>query len=752
ASAPVHTDVALSPPRRVTTAMLTPVQQLEAIGTGEWRSTGSAPQFRAGCAFAAGWVRIRLRMTSDVRGRLAIHIDQGDGFVATACVERAEVWDGLASDFYVFLHRPGCAVRLDPLDVPGAFRLEQFQIDPVPASVAWCRAAWGKMGLIWGHRGLFWPALGRAFRLIARGELATFAHKLLRGLPPSTIVGPDFCNLNTDYQTWRQRRRLTDADRAAMNAVVAAMTDPPRLSVLMPVYNTPEKYLHAAIDSVLRQTYPHWELCLADDASSADHVSTILAAYARRDSRIRVVRRSSNGGIAAASNSALDLATGEYVALLDHDDELAEHALFKMAQAIVADRGVDMLYSDEDKCELDGRHVEPFFKPDWSPELFLACMYTCHLGVYRTQLVREVGGFRSEFDTAQDYDLALRIIERTQRIYHIADVLYHWRKLPNSAASRVSAKPEAPHAGRRALQDHLARTERAGTVEPGRLLGLHRVRFALRGQPRVSIIIPSACRPIDRRGKSTYHILECVESIRHKSSYGHYEILLVHHRDELMPSLVTELDQLGVARLARDGAFNWSAAMNLGAATAAGDHLLFLNDDMEVLTQDWLETMLEFSQQLEIGAVGAKLLFPDGGLQHAGIVVADLTPRHCFYKCPGDHPGYFSSSLMHRNVSAVTGACLMTRADVFQQLGGFCEALAVNYNDVDYCLRVVTDGRRVVFTPDAQLLHYEGATKPGVFESELHAFRARWQGQWPCDPYYNANLSSRFPDYRIELG
>jgi GT2 family glycosyltransferase len=761
-----------SAPRRVTAAALEPVQLLDQVpgAPGTWRSLGDDPQFVARCRLPAGWVRIRLKMTSSARGKLEIYADAGAGFTAETCIERAEVWSDVANDFFVHLPAPVRAIRFDPLDTAGEFRVLDFRIDPVPPLAASCRAAWGKLRLIVQHRGLLLPALRRGLRLLARGELATFAHKLFRGLRPSTIVGPDFTNLNEDYQEWRRRRRLTDADRARMATQIAALASPPRISVLMPIYNPPEKYLSAAIESVLRQTYPHWELCIADDASTATYVRPLLEDYTRREPRIRLVRCLQNGGIAAASNAALEQASGDFVALLDHDDELAEHALFRVAEALAAEPDIDLIYSDEDKLELDGRHVEPYFKPDWSPELFLACMYTCHLGVYRTALVRELGGFRPAFDAAQDYDLALRLIERTQRIHHIPDVLYHWRKLPTSAATQVSAKPQAPAAAQRALREHLQRTGQAGTVEAGVLLGLHRVRLALQGTPRVSIIIPSACRPLtsrslgfqpDRRAESrkrsvmpepTYHILHCVDSIRRRSTYGHYEVLLVHHPEAMSSDLSAALDDLGVARLARAGAFNWSAAMNLGAATAGGDYLLFLNDDTEVISPDWLESLLEFSQKPEIGAVGPKLLFADGGIQHAGVVVADLTPRHAFYRCSGDYGGYFSSNIVHRNVSAVTGACLMTRADVFHQLGGFCEELPLNYSDVDYCLRVLTSGRRVIYTPHAQLYHFEGATKPGTFESELIRFRERWRGQWDRDPCYNPNLSARFPDYRIELG
>jgi glycosyltransferase involved in cell wall biosynthesis len=388
-----------------------------------------------------------------------------------------------------------------------------------------------------------------------------------------------------------------------------------------------ERYLRRAIESVRSQNYPHWELCIADDGSTSPALQRLLEEYTRIDPRIRAVFLPENRGIAAASNAALGLATGDYVALLDHDDELAEHALFRMAEAIVGDRCVDVLYSDEDKIDIDGRHVEPFFKPDWSPELFLACMYTCHLGVYRTALVREAGGFRSEYDSAQDYDLMLRLLERAPQIQHIPDVLYHWRKLPTSAATAVSAKPQAPDAGRRALQDYLERTGRPGIVQRGALPGLHRVRYRILGRPKVSIIIASACRPVGVNGSATYHVLRCVESIRRKSTYANYEILLVHHEDDLTPELWATLDRLGVVCLPYDEPFNWSTAMNRGATAATGDHLLFLNDDMEIITPDWLEALLEFSQQSEIGAVGGKLLFPNGELQHVGVLVADLTKR-----------------------------------------------------------------------------------------------------------------------------
>jgi GT2 family glycosyltransferase len=428
-----------------------------------------------------------------------------------------------------------------------------------------------------------------------------------------------------------------------------------------------------------------------------------LEEYARRDSRIKVVFRSERGNISAASNSALELASGEYLALLDNDDELAEQALFRVAKAIIADRTLDLIYSDEDKLEPDGRHVDPFFKPDWSPEYFLTCMYTCHLGVYRTALVRELGGFRSDFDSAQDYDLALRIVARSNRVGHIPDVLYHWRKLPNSTARSHRAKPQAFGTACRALAGYLNAKGQPGRIEPGPFAGLHRVRFSIIGRPKVSIIIPTASRPARIRGQDTTFVGHCVQSIRRATHYSNYEIITVDN-DDMPLELQQELDRWNVRRVSFTDEFNLASKMNLGAAKADGDHLLFLNDDTEIITPDWLECMLEYSQQPGIGAVGVKLLFPDGRIQHVGVVLLDGDPCHPYYANGGTEMGYWAGNYLTRNTSAVTGACLMTPADLFHELGGFDEGFPLNYNDVDYCLRVLGNGKRVVLKPYAQQL------------------------------------------------
>jgi len=737
-------------PRGFDARFLLPARELEPVPArppGTWRSLGNDPQFHVPCLLPAGWARIRLKMSSAVEGRLEIYGQTGTGFSRADCLARLDVVNRVDADLFLRVPSAVRAVRIDPLDVEGEFQLESLRVDPVPAPLALWHAFWSKVKLLRQH-GQVVAALCRGLGLLLRGRLAAFRTKLMQGLNGPALV-PAGRNQAREYESWRRRRQLTERDREQMRVEAAAMTDPPLLSVLMPVYNVPACYLRLAVESVLRQTYPHWELCIADDASSEPHVRTILEEYSRRDSRIRVTFRPERGNIAAASNSALALATGEYVALLDHDDELAEHALFRVAEAIIANRDLDMIYSDEDQLELDGRHVNPFFKPDWSPEYFQACMYTCHLGVYRMALVRDLGGFRSEFDTAQDYDLALRIVARSSRVGHIADVLYHWRRLPTSTAVSHVSKPQANETARRALVSYLATIGCKATVGPGPVNGYHRVRFAIAGHPKVSIVIPTGCREARIRGRDTTHVAACVRSIRHQSTYRNYEILVIDNED-MPPALAKELDRWGVRRLSYTDEFNLALKMNLGAAKADGDHLVFLNDDIEVISPDWLERMLEYSQQAGVAAVGAKLLFPDGRLQHVGVTILGGSPGHPFYGNPGQDPGYFGGNLVPRNYSAVTGACIMTRAETFHRLGGFSEAFPLNYNDVDYCLRAVASGCRIVYTPYAQLYHHEAVTKSGVYQHELDAFKQRWGEQWSTDPFYNPHLSTRCHDYRIK--
>ncbi len=559
-----------------------------------------------------------------------------------------------------------------------------------------------------------------------------------RELPPETF--------DAQYQLWLQRHRLGPPDLASMKAAIPSFSYTPLISIATPVYNTDEVWLRKCIESVRSQIYPFWELCLVNDGSTTPHVKAILDAYAATESRVRVEHLPRNQGIASASTHALELATGDFVALLDHDDELAPEALFEVARLLNADRDSDLIYTDEDKLEADGRRVEPFFKPDWSPDLLRSMNYITHLSVFRRALVAEIGGFRHGFEGSQDYDLLLRLTDRTQRIAHIPKVLYHWRKIPGSAAASTAAKPYAYQAGRKALEDSLKRRGWEGDVEVLRP-GSYTVRYRVRGTPLVSIIIPTRDR---------WSLLQpCLRSIAEKTTYPRYEIIILDN-DSTEPETLRGLNAVkGECRVCLfPGSFNFSAINNFGAAQARGEYIVFLNNDTQVVEPDWLGAMLESAQRADVGAVGARLHYPDGRIQHAGVVlgiggVAD----HAFRGLPGDAYSYFGLATVVRNVSAVTAACMMMRRRTFEEMNGFDERLGVALNDVDLCLRLRRRGYLIVYTPRAHLFHHESGTRGRLHPPEDEELV--WQVWGDVirngDPYYNVNLTLSRTDWSLGL-
>lgn len=537
-----------------------------------------------------------------------------------------------------------------------------------------------------------------------------------------------------EYQEWVRRHEPGPVALARMRAESEGWSYRPLISIVMPVYNPEEAWLREAIHSVQDQAYTNWELCIADDASTKPHVRAILDEFAQGDARIKVAYREQNGGIAAASNSALSLASGDFVGFLDHDDILKPNALYEVVRYLQEHPDVRVVYSDEDKLLPDGKLGSPFFKPDWSPDLLLSSNYMTHFTVIRRDLLCEVGGFREGYDGAQDYDLFLRVTERVPWVGHIAKPLYTWRMVPGSAAMSTDAKPYAYEAAQRALSDALARRGMDGKVEPGRVLGWYYVRYQLRGTPLVSIIIPTRDR-LDL-------LKRCIESIEKKSTYRNFEILIVDNQSKDVATL-TYLEQSPYRVLAYPEEFNYSKILNFAVRHAQGEHLLFLNNDTEVISPGWIEALLEQSQRSEVGAVGARLLFPDGRVQHEGIVIGLVGSAAANV----DHGGYFGLGWAIRNFSAVTGACMMVRREVFEELGGFDEDLRVAFNDVDFCLRARNRGYLVVYTPLAELYHYESATRGRLHPIEDDVrFRKRWGDPSQFrDPYYNPNLDLRRP-------
>lgn len=558
------------------------------------------------------------------------------------------------------------------------------------------------------------------------------------------------------YEGWLASHRFRPADRARLLDVVSVLPLRPRFSILMPVYETPERYLREAIESVLGQVYPDWELCIADDASKKPHVREILEEYAEADSRIKLVFRETNGHISAASNSALAIANGEFIALLDHDDQIAPDALFENALMVNRRPDVDVIYSDEDKIHDNGQRDGAYFKPDWAPESLLARNYVCHLGVYRRELVQSVGGFRTGFEGSQDYDLLLRVTEKTDRVAHIPRVLYHWRVHSGSTSTTRDQKRYAFDAARRALEEALERRGEPGRVEHDDVRGgLYTVRYELRRPGKISIIIPTRDHGDD--------VDLCLRSLFERSSYQDVEVILIDNGSRDRPSLEqferwSEREPARLKVIPYDVPFNFSRINNYGVSKSSGDYLLFLNNDTEVITADWLEAMLEQAQRQPIGAVGAKLLYPDNTIQHAGVIVGlGGVAGHSHKYFPADAPGYFYTLQTINNFSAVTAACLMVRRAVFDEVGGFDESLAIAFNDVDFCLRLRRTGYRNVYLPHVVLYHHESKSrglenteeKRARFFFEQQVMRERWKTHIVPDPYYNVNLTRDRENYEI---
>lgn len=522
----------------------------------------------------------------------------------------------------------------------------------------------------------------------------------------------------------------------------------PRFSVVTPVYNTPAAVLWAMLESVQSQTFDDWELCLVDDASTEPHVRKMLQRAEQGDPRVRVRFREENGGIVDASNDGLEMAQGEFIALLDHDDELHPDALALVHEALLGEPEADYVYTDEDKIDIAGHHSGPFFKPDWSPERMRTQMYTCHLSVLRRSLVEEVGGFDPEFEGSQDWDLVLKVTERARRVLHVPRILYHWRMIETSAAGG-DAKPWAFEAGKRAVQAHCERTGVQARVEQDPSdPGVYHLEPELREQPLVSIVIPTRGSTREVRYEPIVLIEHCVRSIVERSSYENYEIVVVI--DQSTPAEVSRnLEEIAGERLRLvpwDRPFSFSEKINLGAVRSRGEHLLLLNDDMEVATPNWIERMVMYSSLPEVGAVGGRLLWEDGRLQHVVVSFENGLPGHLYRGYARDFKGYGNTVVVAQNTLAVTGACLMTRRELFEEVGGLSTTLPVNYNDIDYCLKHYSRGRRIVYDPDLVLYHFESSSRSTDVEDwEKERLLERWLPFTAVDPFSNPNLRQGSP-------
>lgn len=530
----------------------------------------------------------------------------------------------------------------------------------------------------------------------------------------------------------------------------------PLISILMPVYDPEVRFLTEAIESVIHQVYPYWELCIADDCSSNPEIRKILSKYKESDKRIKIAFRESNGHISAASNSALDMATGEFIALVDHDDLIPAHTLFRVVEAINKFPGAKLIYSDEDKVDELGNRSDPYFKSDWNPPLFYSQNMISHIGIYQSKLVREIGGFRVGYEGSQDYDLALRAIERISRseIIHIPEVLYHWRMHENSTSCLQESKNYAYVSGENAINGHFNRTgikAVATCFQPG----LYRVKYQNPDPaPLVSLIIP------------TYNQCEllrnCIESIVSKTTYPNFDILVIDNNsdDEETLNYLESIHSIRNISCTRDERpFNFSAICNRAANIVKGDYIGLINNDIEVIHGDWLEELVSLAAQPDTGAVGAKLLFPDNTIQHAGVITGiGGVASHAHYHQPSHTSGYFGRAMLPQEMSAVTGACLIMKKSVYIEIGGMDEAnLSISFNDVDLCLRLREAGYHNIWTPYATLFHHESVSRGTEdegknalrFEKETCYMLNKWGKTLQYDPAYNPNLTLEKEDFSL---
>lgn len=558
------------------------------------------------------------------------------------------------------------------------------------------------------------------------------------------------------YALWLQENDPQDeAHLSKLKSLCDGLARKPSISIVMPTYNAAPEWLEAAIQSVRSQIYPHWELCIADDASSDPSAREILEHYRALDPRVKVVYREKNGHISEASNSAIEIAVGEWMALMDHDDLLAPHALFWMADAINSRPDARLIYSDEDKVDEGGVRSDPYFKSDWNIDLFYSQNMFSHLGVFKMELVREVGGFRVGFEGSQDYDLVLRCIERVapSQIVHVPRVLYHWRIHAQSTASSSDVKPYAQIAGERALNEHF---ERRGVDAHVKNMGYgYKVAYELpQLLPKVSIIIPTR--------NAVELVRQCIQSLTALTAYDNYEIILVDNGSD-DPAALEYFDGLRAKfnfKVVRDDRpFNYSTLNNRGVEFASGDVLCLLNNDIEVVDPKWLKEMVSIALQPGVGAVGARLWYPDYTLQHGGVILGiGGVANHAHKGASRQHAGYFARAVLIQSFSAVTGACLVVQKKHYLAVGGLNEKdLAVAFNDVDFCLRLLELGLRNVWTPYAELIHHESATrgldespeKRARFVSEVRYMEKRWAEILSCDPAYNPNLTLNAEDFSL---
>lgn len=574
----------------------------------------------------------------------------------------------------------------------------------------------------------------KGFRYLKHYGLKEFWIRLCERMEPEEVP----------YGPWFEKHRPSESELEKQRE--KKWKETPVFSIVVPAYRTPVLFLEQMIESVRSQTYPFWELCIANASPEDEQMAEVLQRYVQMDQRIHVKNLNKNLGIAENTNEAFSMASGTFVGLLDHDDLLAPQALYRMMERL-EEKEIDVFYTDEDKVTTDlAEHFQPHFKPDFNLDLLRSNNYITHFFVARTELVRNVGGFRQEYDGAQDYDFIFRCVEQAGEICHIPEILYHWRTHKESTSDNPVSKMYAFEAGKRAIEGNLERCGVQAVVSHTKDLGFYQVGYPVQGSPLVSVLIPNK----DQKES----LKKCLDSVFEKTTYSNYEIIIIENNSTESETFeyYRELQKRSNVKVItwKEG-FNYSAINNFGEKEASGDYLLFLNNDVEVINPRWMEEMLGNCQRPEVGITGAKLYYPDDTIQHAGTIIGiGGIAGHAFLNMPRSRTGYLHKASIQMNLSAVTAACMMMKRSVFEQIGGFEEKLTVAFNDVDLCLRTVQAGYLVVYNPKVELYHYESKSRGSEdneekvrrFQREIEFMRSRWitilkEG----DPNYNKNLT-----------
>ena len=721
---------------------------------GLWKAQGEDPQIEVCKPFKKGIYLIRWAGSAKKDAILTLSADYGKSSSDIYSTKIGMIRQGFAlHERVVQLKRDARVLRFYPGKTQNTFAVAELSYVHLHAVTA-ARMGLSLIANSQGRRKT--SVLLHMVKLVLTGRKSeasrTFAHALSSFGEGNKLILDD----QVTYQQYIQMVETEEEQPDRQKEQIAGFTSKPVISVIVPVYNTDHGMLVDMIESVRKQTYENWELCLADGCSTLPYVQGVLTDYAAKDPRIKINLLPSNLGISGNTNAALAMASGEYTALLDHDDLLPDWALFEVAKAINENNQPDVLYSDEDKITSDGsERFCPHFKPDWSPDYLRSINYITHLFTAKTSLIHEAGDFLPEYDGAQDHDLILRTTEKAEQIVHIPRILYHWRSHSKSTAQSPGNKNYTQDAGVRAIQAHLGRIGLPGIVSYDMDKGVYSVNYELLDTPLISIVIPSCDHADD--------LSRCIDSITAKSTYSNYEILVVENNSKKEETFACykrlESTQPRVRIITWDGSFNFSAINNFAVKAASGSFLLFLNNDTEVITPGWMEQMLSFAQRKDTGCVGVKLYYPDGTIQHAGVVLGfQGIAAHSFCRFDGNSTGYMGRAVGAQNVSAVTAACMMLRKTIFEEVDGFDETLAIAFNDIDLCMKVRDAGYKNIFNPAAELIHHESKSrgledtpeKQERFGNEIQVFRKKWGKELDeGDPYYNPHFDLEYMPFRV---